>query len=150
MNNNLRSTFLLISLAAAAGSSVITTSAVAAPELGDTASIALAADPKIEREKARLQQQFESRYTAIRAAKGDGKIGETSRGFLEAVKGADVDRETSRLMDDDNRDRRELYKLIAEDEGVDADLVARRAAKRNFEKARKGEYLKRDSEWVRK
>jgi uncharacterized protein YdbL (DUF1318 family) len=48
-------------------------------------TIALAAPTKKE-----LQAKFEQRYPEIRKYKADGKVGETSAGFLEAVKDADA------------------------------------------------------------
>src|SRR4051812_3222408 len=139
MTFQLRSFFALVLAAVALTFVVAPARSSAGPDKG-----------KVEQEKARLQKRFEQRYPEIKAAKADGKIGETSRGFLEAVKGAKVDDATSRLMDDENADRKALYALIADDEGVDADLVAKRAARRNFEKARKGEYTKSDGEWRKK
>src|SRR4051812_49309820 len=109
--------------------------------LGST--VALAAPTKKE-----LQSRFEQRYPQIKQAKADGKIGETSTGFLEAVKSADGT--LSKLIDDENADRKALYELIAKDEKVDADIVARRAAQRNFQKAKSGEYLKEDGKWRQK
>jgi len=109
--------------------------------LGST--VTLAAPTKEE-----LRGRFEQRYPQIKQAKSDGKIGETSTGLLEAVKSADST--FSKLIDEENADRRALYELIAKDEKVDADVVARRAAQRNFQKAKPGEYLKEDGKWRQK
>lgn len=55
------------------------------------------------------------------------------------------------LVDEENADRRELYKLIAEKEKTTPEKVAERNAARNFQKARSGEYLKtRPGEWKKK
>src|SRR5688572_4899320 len=97
-------------------------------------SIAIAAPTKQE-----LQSRFEQRYPQVMQAKADGKVGETSAGVLEAVKSADG--ALSKLIDEENADRRALYELIATEEKVDAAIVAKRAAQRNFQKAKKGEYL---------
>ena len=42
------------------------------------------------------------------------------------------------------------YKLIADKEGVEVDVVAKRAAKRNFERAKAGEWLKQGGKWKKK
>ena len=109
--------------------------------LGST--LALAAPTKDE-----LQSRFEQRYPQIKQAKSDGKVGETSAGFIEAVKSADG--ALSKLIDDENADRRALYELIAKKEKVEMDVVATRAAQRNFERARPGEYLKENGKWRQK
>ncbi len=98
-----------------------------------------------------LQERFKDRLPDIRDAKGDGKIGETTEGVLEAVEGKELDEDLRKLVDEENADRRELYKLIAEKEKTSADKVAERNAARNFQKARSGEYLKtREGEWKKK
>jgi hypothetical protein len=105
--------------------------------------IALAAPTKME-----LQARFEQRYPEIRAMKAEGRVGETSAGFLEAVKSGDGS--TSKLVEEENTDRRALYELIAKEENVEVDVVATRAAQRNFQKAKKGEYLKDSGTWRQK
>ena len=108
-----------------------------------SSTIALAAPTKKE-----LQAKFEQRYPEIKKAKSAGKVGETSAGFLEAVK--DADSALSNLIDEENSDRRALYELIAKEENVDANIVAKRAAQRNFKKAAPGEYIKEDGKWKQK
>ena len=108
-----------------------------------TSTLAIAAPTKKE-----LQARFEQRYPEIRSMKSEGKVGETSAGFLEAVKSADG--ALAKLIDEENTDRRALYELIAKEENVEVDIVARRAAQRNFQKAKPGEYLKDNGGWKRK
>ena len=108
-----------------------------------SSTIALAAPTKKE-----LQAKFEQRYPEVKKYKADGKVGETSAGFLEAVK--DADGALSKLIDEENADRRALYELIATDEKVDAGVVAKRAAQRNFKKAAPGEFIKEDGKWKQK
>ena len=96
-----------------------------------------------------LQQRFKDRYPAILNAKKSGSVGETSQGVLEAVKLTD-DATLKQLIADENNDRAALYALIAKDEDISPDQVARRAAKRNFDHARSGEWLKTDGEWRQK
>ena len=112
-----------------------------------------AAAPSVARadRQDELQERFKDRLPDIRDAKADGRIGETTEGVLEAVDGRDLDDDLRKLVDEENADRRELYKLIAEKEKTTADKVAERNANRNFQKARSGEYLKtREGDWKRK
>jgi len=98
-----------------------------------------------------LRQRFKNRFPQVKAAKQAGKIGETSAGLLEGVPGKPLDDATRKLADEDNADRQELYKLIADREKTTAEKVAERNAARNFEKATAGEYLKGvDGKWTQK
>jgi uncharacterized protein YdbL (DUF1318 family) len=98
-----------------------------------------------------LRQRFKNRFPQVKAAKQAGKIGETSAGLLEGVPGKSLDDATRKLADEENADRRELYKLIADREKTTAEKVAERNAARNFEKATAGEYLKgADGKWTQK
>jgi uncharacterized protein YdbL (DUF1318 family) len=102
--------------------------------------------------EAELQERFKRRYDEVRDAKADGKIGETREGLVDAVEAKYLDDKALRkLVDEENADRRELYKLIAEKEKASESQVAERAAARNYQKARSGEYLKdKDGTWRRK
>ena len=98
-----------------------------------------------------LRERFKGRYERLLKAKGDGAIGETVSGTVEAVNGKSLDDALKKLVDEENADRHELYKLIAEKEKTTEEKVAERNAARNFEKARSGEYLKdRDGSWKQK
>jgi len=97
-----------------------------------------------------LQGRFKQRYEKIKALKSQGVVGETFEGYVDFVtdkKPADA----ATLVEDENKDRKELYTLIAEKENTTADLVGKRNAKRNFTKAASGEYLKgEDGKWTKK
>ena len=102
-------------------------------------------------EKDRLRARSEERYPDIQRYKSAGKVGETSSGYLEAVKKDYLDDSAlKKLIDEENRDRKSLYALIADEDGTDASLVAKRAAKRNIERAHKGEYVKQEGQWTKK
>jgi uncharacterized protein YdbL (DUF1318 family) len=105
-----------------------------------TATPAFAQDSKAE-----LQKRFKQRDGEIRKLKGSGKIGETSEGYLDFVEGGSSD-----VVEAENADRRTLYDLIAKEEGISAVKVAERNAKRNFERAAKGEFLKEGGKWTKK
>lgn len=96
-----------------------------------------------------LQQRFRERAPQLQRLKQDGKIGETWQGYVEAVEGGGG--EAGSLISAENDDRRKLYQLISRQEGIAAEEVARNNAVRNFNKARKGEYLKGpDGKWKQK
>ncbi|QNN23644.1 YdbL family protein [Planctomycetales bacterium ZRK34] len=97
-----------------------------------------------------LKQRFQQRYPALVKAKAAGTIGETAKGYVEAVKGS-VPGDLAKLMADENADRRKLYEILANKEGTTPEHIAERNAIRNFERARSGEYLKgRDGQWHQK
>lgn len=95
-----------------------------------------------------LKKRFEERFPRLRDLRASGVLGETDAGYVEFVKAKQSDAEA--VVEDENADRRKLYELIAAKESVSAETVARRNAVRNFEKARKGEYLKKGGEWSQK
>jgi uncharacterized protein YdbL (DUF1318 family) len=99
--------------------------------------------------KAELQARFEKRYPQLLEYKRDGKVGETMEGMIEAVdKKYLSDKKLSDLIEDENADRKELYRIIAREENTTPEKVAERMAQRNYERARSGEYLKdRDGKW---
>ena len=98
---------------------------------------------------AELKKKFEQRYAQIKELKKAGSVGETYSGYLEFVKGKKGD--NASLVEEENTDRKELYKLIADKEGTTPEKVAERNAKRLFEKASVGEYLKdSDGQWHKK
>jgi uncharacterized protein YdbL (DUF1318 family) len=96
-----------------------------------------------------LRDRFKQRYAQIAALKKQGVIGETYEGYVDFVK--DKPSDAKELVDQENADRKELYKLLAEKEGTTPEKVAERNAKRNFEKASAGEFLKdADGKWTKK
>src|SRR6266511_913609 len=98
-----------------------------------------------ENRKQELQPRFAKRLARLNELKKQGVIGETYEGYLDFVKGK---KDGADVVDEENTDRRELYKLIADKEGTTPDKVGERNAKRNFSKASAGEYLKDASgEW---
>jgi uncharacterized protein YdbL (DUF1318 family) len=95
------------------------------------------------------EQAREKRYAQILELKGKGNVGETYDGYV-AVREGD-DEKTSKLVDEENADRKTIYEKIAKDTSVTVKDVAERAAKRNFDKAKGGEYLKgKDGKWTKK
>ncbi len=104
-----------------------------------------AADTKLDG----LRERFKERYPKIHALKTDGVIGETSRGYIAFVEKEKAG--AAELIKAENADRETLYKTLAEKEGSTPENVAERNAKRNFEKAKSGEYLQgTDGKWQKK
>jgi len=101
---------------------------------------------------AKLKERFKQRYPKLLKAKNAGKIGETFQGYVEAVKPEYLqDADLKKLLEDENADRKTLYKAIADKEGVPPEKVAERNAVRNFKRAKPGHYLKnKDGKWVKK
>ncbi len=114
----------------------------------------LAFSPSVARadRKDELRARFAQRLPQLRALKSAGKVGETTKGLVEAVNPADAsDPAIKSLVDDENADRQALFAIIAKEQGTDIATVAERAARRNYERAQPGDYLKTASgEWKRK
>lgn len=95
-----------------------------------------------------LKESFAKRLPKLTEAKHAGKIGETTAGLVEAVKG---DADVAKLVSEENADRQSLYVLIAKKENTSVETVAERAARRNFDKAAVGDWLKsKDGAWKQK
>jgi uncharacterized protein YdbL (DUF1318 family) len=107
-------------------------------------SFLLAQQTKLEK----LRERFKQRYPQVQELKQAGVVGETSDGYLDYVKKKDP--KAAEIVDAENADRKELYQEIAKRENTTPELVAVRNAKRNFDKARPGEYLKEDGKWKKK
>ena len=114
--------------------------------------LALSTAPALAIDKQELQSRFERRFPQLLQAKTAGKVGETTQGYVDFVDAKfRSEQPVARLVEEENADRRELYRLIAEEEKTTPDLVAERTAKRNYEKARPGEFLKSgDGSWKKK
>jgi len=98
--------------------------------------------------KEELQKRFKERYPKIAELKKDGVVGETSDGYVDFVEKKDA--KAADLVEQENADRKQLYALIAKKEGVKPATVAERNAKRNFDRAQSGEFLKEDGKWHKK
>jgi len=98
--------------------------------------------------RGELKDRFKQRYPALRAAKEAGKVGETYKGFVEAV---ESDKSVASLVDEENNDRTELYKQLAADEKTTPEKVGEVNGERNFKNAAPGTFLKgRDGAWKKK
>jgi uncharacterized protein YdbL (DUF1318 family) len=107
--------------------------------------------------RAELKERFEQRYPDLNRLKSQGKVGETTNGFVDAViKESELDGEARKLIEDENADRRKLYdaisqKLAKEGKDVSPEKVAERNARRNYMNAKGSEFLKsKDGTWVQR
>jgi uncharacterized protein YdbL (DUF1318 family) len=115
------------------------------------ALLPLAAHAAAASREEELRKSFEQRYPKLAELKKAGTVGETFHGYVELVDEKSKDKEAKEQVDAENDDRKELYKLIADKEKTTAEKVAERNAKRVFEKAKPGEYLKgEDGKWKKK
>lgn len=109
--------------------------------------------------KDQLKSQFEAREKELRDLKRKGVVGETVEGYVEAVTGAAGADGAKKVVADENKDRRALYQILADEinkEHPDAkakatmDLIAVRNAARNFEKAGPEEFVRVGKDhWIR-
>ena len=80
-------------------------------------------------------------------AKSQGLVGETSSGYLAAVKpGAEV----NTLVADINRQRKEHYQAIAAKNGISLEAVEARAGLKAIEKTPAGEFVDTGTGWQKK
>lgn len=131
---NMHRTFILIALAALG-------------LLGSAAFANKSADRASDK-KAELQERFKKRFRDIAQLKDQEKIGETWKGYLDAVKERKLAGRESELIDDENSDRKQLYKIIAEEEGATEEKVAERNAQRHLRGLKKGHwFLLKSGQW---
>ena len=103
-----------------------------------------------------LKKSLAERFPKIAALKTAGTVGETHEGYVALVDDKSKDKDAKDLVEKENDDRKEVYQLIADKEStpkqkVTQEMVAERAGKRAFEKAKPGEYLKgSDGKWKKK
>jgi uncharacterized protein YdbL (DUF1318 family) len=100
-----------------------------------------------------IQKRDENRATRLRRAKNDAQVGETWRGYIEAVPRAQPGQQLEALIAQENRDRERLYQRIANARGenVSVDTVAHEAGREILEHVAPGQhYLPRNGNWTRK
>jgi uncharacterized protein YdbL (DUF1318 family) len=120
-------------------------------------SLAMNATAAAPQSRAELKDRFEQRYPELNRLKNQGKVGETTNGFVEPVKkDSELEKEAQELIKVENADRRKLYdaisaKLVKEGKNVSPDKVAERNARRNYMNAKGSDFLKsKDGVWVQR
>ena len=115
------------------------------------AVLVLAAPTHAQADKRELQQRFKDRYPRLLKAQDAGKVGETWTGLVGEVRKGDADDDLRRLIDNENSDRRALYRLLAKEQDTTEEKVAERARLRKYERAAPAHFVQsRSLEWVRK
>lgn len=121
-----------------------------------------AAPAAAQNDKDSLKQRFEQRYSKLVELKQSGKVGETWDGFLHVLEPRFRDQpEVRTMLAEENRDRRALYAMLAEElkaqlpeperSKMSPQVAAERNAWRIFEKAPDGELLGvTEATWVTK
>jgi uncharacterized protein YdbL (DUF1318 family) len=107
---------------------------------------------KADKAIAQVMQRIKARYPKLLKAKKEGAVGETTLGYIEQVDTTKkASEELKKLIENENKDRTELYKLLAGKMGTKPEIVANRNALRKFKNAASGDYLKKsDGTWVQK
>lgn len=85
-----------------------------------------------------IKARMKARLPAIVQLKAAGIVGETNQGLLAFV---GVEKQQPDLVAAENEDRKTVYAAIAKQQGTTADVVAKRRALQNAERARPGEWL---------
>ena len=97
-----------------------------------------------------IKQNMIKRLPRIQELKKDGLIGENQQGFLEAVQSS-LPAADKEAIEAENADRKAVYEAIARQQGTTAELVGKLRAKKIFEQAKSGEFLKQeDGTWKKK
>ena len=124
------------------------------------ALVSIAVPALAQPSKDQLKEQFKSRDTEIKDLKNRGQIGETIDGYIDAVDSAAAsDAAISKLLSAENKDRRDLYQLLADEINKEnpkapvratIETIANRNALRNIEHADQNEFLRVAKEhWIR-
>jgi len=95
-----------------------------------------------------IKDRMKQRLPTIVKMKQQGIVGENARGYLEYVSD---NKSNQDLVDSENRDRKEVYSIIATQQGVPIEKVEKLRAVQIVQKAVSGEFLKKeDGSWYNK
>lgn len=96
------------------------------------------------------QAQTQSAKALVDRAITEGKIGETTTGYLSAVNNQALDRATEAAMREVNIGRKSVYTRLARDQGVKPEIVAALTGEKQIAKAMRGEYVMTATGWKKK
>ncbi len=91
---------------------------------------------------------FSAQAITLDAARSQGLVGETSQGYVGAVKSGNA--EVDRLVADVNAKRRSRYSQIAKKNGLSVAKVAEQAGDKLVARVPSGQYVKINGRWQRK
>ncbi len=95
--------------------------------------------------KARLAK----RLPIINTLKADGSIGENNKGYLVARK--ELNEDNTKIIKDENADRKKIYGMLAKKTGQSVDMVGSRRAIAIAKKTKKGYWVQeKDGTWNQK
>ena len=106
--------------------------------------------PAIADELDDLKKRFKERAPALGKLKAAGKLGETDKGYVEPVKGAELPAADKKLMQAENRDRRTGYDIIAKKRNISLSKVGQLSGAKKIQSAMSGEWIKQGSSWKKK
>ncbi len=97
---------------------------------------------------AGIKERMKARIPALTALLADGILGENNMGFLEFRKQKP---DQAALVNDENKDRRDVYAAIAKQQGANPELVGKRRAQQIAQIAAAGTWLQKpNGSWYRK
>ena len=97
-----------------------------------------------------LKKRIQARAPALVKLKASGKLGETDKGYVEPVKGAELPAADKKLMQAENQDRRAGYNIIAEKRKIPPAKVGQLAGAKKIKSAKAGEWVKQGGSWKKK
>ena len=106
--------------------------------------------PAVADELEDLKKRFQERAPALGKLKAAGKLGETDKGYVEPVKGAELPATDKKLMQAENRDRRTGYDIIAKKRNISLSKVGQLSGAKKIQSAMSGEWIKQGSSWKKK
>lgn len=113
------------------------------------AALCLLALPALAESAAAIRGRMEQRLPQIDALKAQEFVGENNRGFLEERKSGGPN--AGAVVADENRDRQEVYALLAQQTGATPDSVGRARAKQIATNSRPGVWVQDESgAWKKK
>lgn len=101
-------------------------------------------------DKDQVVQSMKDRHPDLQQAKDQGLVGEAWNGLVAVVQD-DVPQEIQELVQAENKDRKQLFKIISQETGTSVQEVARQNRIRMYRLAKDDHFLQdQDRSWVRK
>ncbi|MFO8031523.1 MAG: YdbL family protein [Desulfohalobiaceae bacterium] len=101
-------------------------------------------------DKDQVVQSMKDRHPGLQQAKDQGLVGEAWNGLVAVVQD-DVPQEIQELVQAENKDRKQLFKIISQETGTSVQEVARQNRIRMYRLAKDDHFLQdQDRNWVRK
>ena len=105
----------------------------------------------VQGESAELKERFLQRLPLLEKMKDQGWIGENNLGFLAFLSEAGQSKENTRIVNDENQDRKTVYAEIAVKVNASAEAVGRRRAVQIAALAAVGHWLQdTENNWYQK